>query len=64
MTEIFKGYTQASSVATVEQIDALNEARARKNAGPAGGLLIAVGTSLLLWAVLAEAAKLASALLF
>ena len=36
----------------------------RESAGPAGGLLIAVGTSLVLWAVLAQAVKLVSLYLF
>lgn len=40
------------------------QAGTRSNAGPAGGLLIAVGTSLLLWAAIAQLAKLASFYLF
>lgn len=49
----------ASQAAIVEQ-----ERAKRGSTGPAGGLLIAVGTSLLLWAVLGELARLMSAAFF
>ncbi len=56
---------KANAQVVAAQAAVLEQERAkRENAGPAGGLLIAVGTSLLLWAVLAQGAKLASSFFF
>ncbi len=64
MADVLKsaGYPQAATLddASLEQI----APRSRETAGPAGGLLIAVGSSLILWAVLVEAVRFASWLLF
>ena len=65
MADTFKsqaGYAQATTVEAVAL--GHDTSRERANAGPAGGLLIAVGTSLILWAVLVEAVRFASWVLF
>ena len=50
--------------AAIAQAAILEQERAKRaSAGPAGGLLIAVGTSLILWAVIAQAVRFASYLL-
>ena len=62
MTGAIKGYGQAAAVSQAAITE--QERAGRDSAGPAGGLLIAVGTSLILWAVIAQVAKLLSAVLF
>ena len=60
MTGVSKGQAQAIT----SEVELARTKPQRESAGPAGGLLIAVGTSLVLWAVLAQAVKLASTFLF
>ena len=56
------GQPKATTAADLEALD--RERARREHAGPAGGLLIAVGTSLILWAVIAQAARFFSSILF
>ncbi|MGI4951635.1 MAG: hypothetical protein ACRYGM_07500 [Janthinobacterium lividum] len=64
MAETTKSHKAFAQAGVMDPALLATHASGRKNAGPAGGLLIAVGCSFILWAVIAQVARMASWVLF